>query len=453
MFGWGRPRCPVTPELKLWIERRMAWLTDRFGWDYLTARPAILPNDEYFPDSYDPTARAARAMLNRLCGYMDIDADRVELRLYSDRPAPGLEAGAHAAGLYSTEGGLHIVAVEETQLLDPGVLAAILTHELAHSVLLSTQVLHGNEPDHEPLTDLFTVFQGLGALTANAFLRSANYREGNWEGWSVSRLGYLGFDAFSYALALFAWVRGERGKNWEPFLRGDVRTCFKKSVSYLDKTEDTTFSRLDALRPDWLVGYPGLTEGKHRADTHAEREPTAEGESDPFGDRTDPISFNDTFSVGILALNAGDFAEAVRYFCGVLKEAPDDEEAYLHRGEAYLGLEEYDLAMEDACKCVELDPDDVDGVFLRGRALFHLGAFNDAVADFEYLIRMEGRGSEGWWRKWRYHYWRGRLFVVNGQAQEALRAFSRAINFAPTQAEPFVHRSRLCERIVRLDVS
>ena len=55
MFGWFRPQCPVDPELKLWIERRMAWLTDRFGWDYLLARPVILPTDEFFPDLYEPT--------------------------------------------------------------------------------------------------------------------------------------------------------------------------------------------------------------------------------------------------------------------------------------------------------------------------------------------------------------------------------------------------------------
>ncbi len=451
MFGWTRPKCPVQPDLKLWIERRMAWLTDRFGWDYLTTRPVVLPSEEFFPDLYDPTEQCARSMLDRLCGYMDIDAERVELRLYSDYQVPGLEGGTHAAGLYGEEDGLQVVAVDERQLLDPGALAATLTHELAHSVLLSNRVLHGNEPDHEPLTDLFTVFQGLGALTANAFLRAANYHVGNWEGWRISRLGYLGFDAFSYAMGLFAWVRGERGKNWAPFLRGDVRSFFRKSLSYLESTEDSTFSRLAALRPDWLVDYPGLAEGERQTGTEAQGKPAGEKESQSIDQETRPVSFDDAFSIGILALNAGDFEEAVQYFSGVLQEAPEDEEAYLHRGEAYLGLGEYDLAMEDACTCVELDPDDVDGVFLRGRALFHLGAFHDATADFDYLIRVEGRGSEGQWRKWRYHFWRGRLFAVEGEIQKALRSLGRAINFAPMQVEPFIHRSRLYEQIGRLD--
>lgn len=449
MFGWVRPKCPVQPELKLWIERRMAWLTDHFGWNYLTARQVILPSDEYFPDLYNPNEQGARTILDRLCGYMDVDPDRVDLHFYSNRSAPELQAGTHAAGLYEENQGRHVVTVEESQLLEPAALAATLTHELAHAVLLSNGHLHGNETDHEPLTDLFTVFQGLGALTANAFLRDANYRFGNWEGWSISRLGYLGFDAFSYALALFAWVRQERGKNWEPSLRSDVRALFRRSRRYLERTEDSTFSRSSALRPEWSVTYPSLPK-QDQPNSDDPRESIDQEVSHSVDDE-ESISVDDTFSCGVLALNARSFVEAVDCFTSVIQEAPEDEEAYLHRGEAYLGLKAYDNAFEDACTCVELDPDDVDGVFLRGRALAYLEAYEDAAADFEYLIRQEGRGIEGVARKWRYHYWRGRLFVVEGEPQKALKAFNRAVNFAPLNVEPFIHRSRLHEQMGRED--
>lgn len=37
MFGWfpsksSKPECPVDPQTKEWIERRMTWLTEQFGW-------------------------------------------------------------------------------------------------------------------------------------------------------------------------------------------------------------------------------------------------------------------------------------------------------------------------------------------------------------------------------------------------------------------------------------
>lgn len=452
MFGWTHPKCPVHPELKLWIERRMAWLTDRFGWDYLAARRVVLPSDEYFPDRFDPTDQGARLMLDRLCGYMEVNPNCVDLYLHTDPSASELIAGPHAAGLYEESNERHVVSVDERHLQDPGVLAATMTHELAHAILLSRGYLHGAEPDHEPLTDLFTVFQGLGILTANAFLRDTSYRFGNWEGWRISRLGYLGFDAFSYALALFAWVREERNNDWDRSLRSDVRAFFQRGRDYLEKTQDSTFSRSTALRPEWQVDFPDSNHQERPPLPHADPEPSRQ--SEPIaGGYEQPVSVDDVFTLGVVALNARDFHEAVACFNQVLHDSPDDQEAYLHRGEAYLGLGDYSGAFEDACLCIELDPDDVDGFFLRGRALYHLEAYEDAAADFEYLIYEEGMGIEGVARKWRYQLWRGRVFVAEGALQEALRSFSRAINFAPLQIDPFIYRSRLYEHMGRIEES
>ena len=380
-------------------------------------------------------------MLDRLSEYMGIDPSQVDLGIYSSQSAPDLEAGPEAVGLYDTVEGRHNVAVEEKQILDPTNLAATLTHELAHAILLSQGHLHGEEPDHEPLTDLFTVFQGLGALTANAFLRDTSYHVGNWEGWSIARFGYLGYDAFGYALALFAWVREEWSRPWETALRRDIRTLFKKGQNYLERTDDSTFSRSRALRADWLVAYPGLPEQENGAYADGDRDPLEE-ESQHGNDELENASHYDIFTYGIVALNAGEYSEAVAYFTRAIEEDSEDEEAYLHRGEAYLGLGEYDIALDDACTSMELDPDDLDGIFLRGRVFFHLGNFDDAIADFEYLIQEESRGIEAIARKWRGHYWLGRVFAAQGEEKRAFMEYSRAINFAPTEVEPFIHRSR-----------
>ena len=448
MFGWLRPKCPVEPELKLWIERRMAWLTDRFGWDYLLARPVILPTDEFFPDLYEPTEQGVRTMLDRLSEYMGIDPSQVDLGIYSNQSAPDLEAGPEAVGLYDTVEGRHNVAVEEKQILDPTNLAATLTHELAHAILLSQGHLHGEEPDHEPLTDLFTVFQGLGALTANAFLRDTSYHVGNWEGWSIARFGYLGYDAFSYALALFAWVRQEPGRSWESALRRDIRTLFRKGRSYLERTDDSTFARTKALRAEWLVDYPGLAGQEGAGEESGSR--GSSGDDDPRDDdKAENAPHDDAFSHGIVALNAGEYSEAVACFTDAIEEDPEDEEAFLHRGEAHLAMGELEYALDDACTCMELDPDDMDGIFLRGRVFFHLGELDDAIADFEYLIQEESRGVEAIARKWRGHHWLGRVFVAQGEEKRALKEFSRAINFAPTEVDPLVHRSQLLEQMGR----
>lgn len=450
MFGWLRPTCPVQPELKLWIERRMAWLTDRFGWEYLLSRPVILPNDEFFPDLYEPTEQGAQTMLDRLCGYMDVDPDQVDLVFYANDTAPGLESGREAVGLYEEIAGRHRVAVEHRQMLDPANLAATLAHELGHIILFSRGLLHGDEPDHEPLTDLFTVFQGLGALSANAFLRDTNYHVGNWEGWSIAKFGYLGYEAFGYTLALFAWVREDRGRSLESALRRDVRALYKKGRNYLERTDDSTFSRSRALRAEWLVAYPNLPGPASPAGAAADRH-LSEPENPQENDEGVDISHADAFTHGIVALNAGDPQEAVAHFTSSIEEDPEDEEAYLHRGEAYLAAGELDAALDDACTCMELDPDDLDGIFLRGRVFFHLGDFEAAIADLEYLIQEESRGVEAISRKWRGHHWLGRVFAAQGETTKAMREFTRAINFSPTEGEPFIHRSRLYQQMGRAE--
>jgi hypothetical protein len=99
--------------------------------------------------------------------------------------------------------------------------------------------------DHEPLTDLFTVFMGMGIFTANSVLREKNWQAGQWAGWSMSRLGYLTMDLYGYAFALFAWSRGEEWPAWAGHLRGDVHAAFKKGFKYLQKTGDSLFKPLE----------------------------------------------------------------------------------------------------------------------------------------------------------------------------------------------------------------
>jgi hypothetical protein len=49
---------------------------------------------------------------------------------------------------------------------------------------------------------------------------------------------------FGYALALFAFVRGEQKPEWSKYLGTNVKAYFKDSLKYLEKTGDTKLQRL-----------------------------------------------------------------------------------------------------------------------------------------------------------------------------------------------------------------
>ena len=59
MLGWLFPRCPVSTFDKVWVERRMLWLVDKFGLERLKNVAVIEPTPEFFPEPYaEDEARA-----------------------------------------------------------------------------------------------------------------------------------------------------------------------------------------------------------------------------------------------------------------------------------------------------------------------------------------------------------------------------------------------------------
>src|SRR5688572_311189 len=242
---WSTPTCPVEEEDKLWLHGSMEWLLEEFGCDAFRAVTVILPTDEFFPDSYSADEEDARVLIKRVCGYMNVNPDLLELEFFQDeyreasRKICLLESSAEgAAGHYQKRRNKFVVSLESSQLEDPMCLVATIAHELGHVRLLGEGRLHAGYEDHEPLTDLLTVFFGLGIFTANSAFSFEQWTGASSQGWQTERRGYLTEDMFGYALALFALMRGERNPPWSKYLEGSVSTYFKNAQRYLEKTGD-----------------------------------------------------------------------------------------------------------------------------------------------------------------------------------------------------------------------
>jgi len=236
MLNWFRsaPICPVDPATKQWIDTRWQWLEEQFGLQRLRSAQVVLPRPTFFPDRYRGTEADAQRMFVRVCQYMAVDPRTVALGLYEDNtPAYDGHWRKGTAGLYQANRGKFRIWIEISNLDDPLALAATMAHELGHVHLLGHERISGEEADQEPLTDLLTVFLGLGVITANATIREKYWHVGNHSGWQMGRRGYLGMPQYGYSFALFATSRGEDGKDWKSELRLDVRTAFQQSMKYL----------------------------------------------------------------------------------------------------------------------------------------------------------------------------------------------------------------------------
>jgi hypothetical protein len=236
MFGWFRskPECPVDPAMREWIDTRWAWLEVQFGPERLRTARVVLPRPEFFPDPFRGTEEDARRMVDRVCEYMDIDPATVELSLYQDRNPVNDGKWRGTAGLYHPEGDKFRIWVEVANLNDPLAMVATIAHELGHVHLLGHGRISDQAEDHEPVTDLLTVYFGMGVFTANSVIREHYWDLGQVSGWSMGRRGYLGMPAYGYAFARFARGRSEDGTEWASELRLDVRSAFNQAMRFLE---------------------------------------------------------------------------------------------------------------------------------------------------------------------------------------------------------------------------
>ncbi|HMJ64866.1 MAG TPA: hypothetical protein VK615_05915 [Candidatus Binatia bacterium] len=241
------PRCPVTPDEKAWVEKRLLWLREEFGPESIR-RPPLDPTSQLLPRSWDGSVKAAFDLFDRLCDFMRVDPARLQLDFYSQSESHDVDS-AYAGELHSSgPAGLFIhpqdnqrlvIAIERSGLSRPAALAATICHELGHVHLLADRRIARDCEDSEPLTDLLTVFFGVGIFTANSAFQFHQWQDHSHQGWSTSRLGYLSEEIFGYALACYSWYRGELKPSWARHLRENVHYYFDDSLHFLSKTHDT----------------------------------------------------------------------------------------------------------------------------------------------------------------------------------------------------------------------
>jgi hypothetical protein len=233
LFG-ARP--PVEDRERVWIEKMLTWCVEQFGRGALE-REVLTPTPRFFPGRYQGTPDDVLGLVDLVRAHLRVDPAEITVGLYDGRPPqqmPGVAAGAYnsVAGHYSVRDGVGVIAVAMEDAPDPRRVVAVASHELCHHKLLYRGVTSAEEKDHEPLTDLATVFFGLGVFTANSAFTFAQ----NARGWRRQQLGYINQPMFGYALAYVARLRGERDPAWAQHLDANPRGYFKRAMRYLEKT-------------------------------------------------------------------------------------------------------------------------------------------------------------------------------------------------------------------------
>ncbi|MGI9507125.1 MAG: tetratricopeptide repeat protein, partial [Geminicoccaceae bacterium] len=135
---------------------------------------------------------------------------------------------------------------------------------------------------------------------------------------------------------------------------------------------------------------------------------------------------------GWAAIRAERYEEAASYFQRILKDRPDDHQAHLGLGEAYLGQGRLAEALSQFTKLDSQARAAERARALQGQGIVFLrqGEQQEALASLERAIRQDG----GLWRSWNAL---GRLHDAEKDYAKARKAYRKAIALSPKAA--FLH--------------
>jgi tetratricopeptide (TPR) repeat protein len=126
--------------------------------------------------------------------------------------------------------------------------------------------------------------------------------------------------------------------------------------------------------------------------------------------------------------DTGALREQVARLTQTLKREPRDVRALFARGEAYFKLREFDDAVDDFTRAIDIDPTFDDAWFGRGMARGRAGQISEAVQDLTVYLDRHPKSSLAYTKRGVRYLWRGAV-------DKAEADFERALAFDPNNAE------------------
>lgn len=135
-----------------------------------------------------------------------------------------------------------------------------------------------------------------------------------------------------------------------------------------------------------------------------------------------PESFRAYGNLGYQYLRAGSYPKAIELLSKAINLG--FEKSYEHRGSAYIGMENYEAAMQDFNHALAYDPDWDTAYYGRGLVYFKRGQYERAIDDFSRAIELKPDYSEAYNN-------RGLAYENLDRRDEALKDYFEATKLDP----------------------
>ena len=136
--------------------------------------------------------------------------------------------------------------------------------------------------------------------------------------------------------------------------------------------------------------------------------------------------------LGQIMLYDGDYPQAIAFLNKAL-EVDADILIYAFRGQAKMGMEDYDAAVLDFTLALEFEPEEPDYYYYRGMSYFTLDRYQEAVNDFNEAAKLDP--------DWDDYRVRGIAYSQLLMFEEAISDLTRAIRLTPDDLNLYLHRA------------
>jgi tetratricopeptide (TPR) repeat protein len=163
----------------------------------------------------------------------------------------------------------------------------------------------------------------------------------------------------------------------------------------------------------------------------------AEAEAEIAKDPQSPHSWN---RAAILLLQAGNYPKAVEYISQAVRLEPEDADNYWNRGRILFELGRYEEALADYSAAIQIAP---TAALYSSRSVVNLALGKDAAAlgDLNDALELE-RTAQNLLN-------RASFFTNKGMAVDALRDMTAVIELEPTQPNHYLARANLAFALAR----
>lgn len=149
---------------------------------------------------------------------------------------------------------------------------------------------------------------------------------------------------------------------------------------------------------------------------------------------------NDYYNEGVRLLQAGQSAEAIKYFSWAIHFNPRDWEAYGNRGLAYDKTGDLQAAIRDYSKAIELNPNEPRFYTNRGSAYDELGKPQQAIDDYNQAIHLNNKDEIAFLN-------RGIAYRDLGKPEQAIADLTHAIELNPSNERAYLSRGAIFDKL------